>query len=229
MSERWISNKKYYCDFCKIFLADNKQTRNLHESGLKHKGNVERHLTEMRKRDAEKEKQAEYTARILGHVERKATAAYHSQDLASSRSETHRAVAGLANPSGRVYGVKADAKPVGVSERPKGPAGAASAAPPVTAAKIDEASGLGMWSVVESAPVEALVKEDKEDSKGNSDVNAVKEAPSKHANLDHEAVYEEDVDGEGVSGFQISEKRVAVSEDVDETVTFKKKKKRINK
>ena len=62
MSEYWVSNKRYYCKYCKISIEDNIPSRQQHENGLKHKGNVERFVRniykagEKRKKDAEEEK-----------------------------------------------------------------------------------------------------------------------------------------------------------------------------
>lgn len=62
MSEYWVSNKKYFCKYCNIYIADDKPSRTQHESGLRHKGNVERFVRglykagEKRKHDLEEEK-----------------------------------------------------------------------------------------------------------------------------------------------------------------------------
>lgn len=62
MSEYWVSNKKYYCTYCKIYIADDAPSRQQHENGLRHKGNKERFVrtlyktTEKRKHDLEEEK-----------------------------------------------------------------------------------------------------------------------------------------------------------------------------
>lgn len=41
MTEYWVSQAKYYCKFCKQWMADNKATRQLHDLGEKHKSQVE--------------------------------------------------------------------------------------------------------------------------------------------------------------------------------------------
>ena len=62
MSEYWVSNKKYYCTYCKIYIADDAPSRQQHENGLRHKGNKERFVrslyktSEKRKHDLEEEK-----------------------------------------------------------------------------------------------------------------------------------------------------------------------------
>jgi len=62
MSEYWVSNKKYYCTYCKIYIADDAPSRQQHEGGLRHQGNKERFVrglyktSEKRKHDLEEEK-----------------------------------------------------------------------------------------------------------------------------------------------------------------------------
>lgn len=62
MSEYWVSHKKYFCKYCNIYIADDVPSRRQHESGLRHKGNVERFVRglykegEKRKQDLEEEK-----------------------------------------------------------------------------------------------------------------------------------------------------------------------------
>lgn len=42
MSEYWVSKKRYHCKYCNIFIADDVPSRQHHENGMRHKGNVER-------------------------------------------------------------------------------------------------------------------------------------------------------------------------------------------
>eukprot|EP01038_Epipyxis_sp_PR26KG_P007581 gene7581-10329_t len=41
MTEYWVSQAKYFCPVCKVYLADNKASRQHHENGSKHKQKVE--------------------------------------------------------------------------------------------------------------------------------------------------------------------------------------------
>jgi len=50
MSEYWVSQQKYYCKICGVWISDNKQTIQLHNSGVKHKINVQA-LDKKRKED----------------------------------------------------------------------------------------------------------------------------------------------------------------------------------
>ena len=62
MSEFWVAHKKYFCKYCNIYIADDAPSRKQHETGLRHKGNVERFVRglykagEKRKADLEEEK-----------------------------------------------------------------------------------------------------------------------------------------------------------------------------
>jgi hypothetical protein len=42
MTEFWVSKAKYYCKTCKIWMADNKMSRQMHESSGKHRDLVQR-------------------------------------------------------------------------------------------------------------------------------------------------------------------------------------------
>jgi WW domain-binding protein 4 len=62
MSEYWVSKKRHFCKYCDVYIADDVPSRQHHENGLRHKGNVERFVRglykagEKRKKDAEEEK-----------------------------------------------------------------------------------------------------------------------------------------------------------------------------
>ncbi|KAJ3295370.1 hypothetical protein HK104_002747, partial [Borealophlyctis nickersoniae] len=69
MSERWVSNKKYYCSYCKIYIQDNKASRNIHEGGKKHKEAVEMFLRDVHRRSENKSKQDQETRAMLERIE----------------------------------------------------------------------------------------------------------------------------------------------------------------
>ena len=62
MSEYWVSKKRYFCKYCEVYIADDVPSRQHHENGLRHKGNVDRFVRglykvgEKRKKDADEEK-----------------------------------------------------------------------------------------------------------------------------------------------------------------------------
>lgn len=53
----WDRQTKHWCRYCQIFIHDNKTTRSLHESGAKHKTNVQKYLRKIQK-DSETERKA---------------------------------------------------------------------------------------------------------------------------------------------------------------------------
>ncbi|KIP11592.1 hypothetical protein PHLGIDRAFT_124735 [Phlebiopsis gigantea 11061_1 CR5-6] len=82
MSEYWVSHKKYFCKYCNIYIADDKPSRTQHETGLKHKGNVERFVRGLYKAGEKRKKDSEEEQREMAHVERAAAAAY-AQDVSA--------------------------------------------------------------------------------------------------------------------------------------------------
>ncbi|KAF5380570.1 hypothetical protein D9615_004654 [Tricholomella constricta] len=89
MSEYWVSKKKYFCKYCDIYIADDAPSRQQHENGLRHKGNVERFIRGLYKVSEKRKKDQDEEKRDMARVEQAAQAAY-AQDVA----------AGLAKPGG---------------------------------------------------------------------------------------------------------------------------------
>lgn len=76
MSEYWVSGKKYFCDYCRIYVQDNKASRQLHETSNKHKYSVARHLKGIHRSQDRKAKQDAINAKMLAQVERAALKQY---------------------------------------------------------------------------------------------------------------------------------------------------------
>ncbi|KAF9110392.1 hypothetical protein BGX27_006422 [Mortierella sp. AM989] len=89
VAEYWKSNAKFWCRFCKIYITDNKSTRNIHDSGTKHKENVERFLREQNQRGRDKEAE---TAKMNKQME--------AIEKAAMRQYQLDVEAGLVSPSG---------------------------------------------------------------------------------------------------------------------------------
>ncbi|KAI1321821.1 hypothetical protein EDD11_000097 [Mortierella claussenii] len=75
-SEYWKSNAKYWCRFCKLYITDNKSTRNIHDAGSKHKENVERFLREQNQRGREKEAETAKLNKQMEAIEKAAMKQY---------------------------------------------------------------------------------------------------------------------------------------------------------
>ncbi|KAJ1562751.1 hypothetical protein HK405_008343 [Cladochytrium tenue] len=76
MTERWVSTPKFFCKFCKIYVTDNRISRQSHEIGLKHKGNVERFMRQARKDEDIKAREAQQAHDLLRKIDRMAGAQY---------------------------------------------------------------------------------------------------------------------------------------------------------
>jgi WW domain-binding protein 4 len=69
MSEYWVSKKKYFCKYCDIYIADDAPSRQQHENGLRHKGNVERFIRNLYKSGEKRKKDLEDERRDIARLE----------------------------------------------------------------------------------------------------------------------------------------------------------------
>jgi WW domain-binding protein 4 len=76
MTEFWKSGERHFCIYCKCWLAGNKLSINLHESGNHHKNNVKAKLDQLRKTSLEKERQTKELNTTLGQMERAANESF---------------------------------------------------------------------------------------------------------------------------------------------------------
>ncbi|KAF9447948.1 hypothetical protein P691DRAFT_670391 [Macrolepiota fuliginosa MF-IS2] len=90
MSEYWVSKKKYFCKYCEIYIADDVPSRQHHENGLRHKGNVERFIRGIYKAGEKKKKDQEEEKREMARVEQAARAAF-AQDVSSGNAKASSA------------------------------------------------------------------------------------------------------------------------------------------
>ncbi|KAF4621118.1 hypothetical protein D9613_000513 [Agrocybe pediades] len=92
MSEYWVSKKKYFCKYCDIYIADDAPSRQQHETGLRHKGNVERFIRGIYKAGEKHKKDLEEEKREMRRVEQ-ATAAAFAADVGAGLAKGHTPVA----------------------------------------------------------------------------------------------------------------------------------------
>ncbi|KAK8921813.1 hypothetical protein KSP39_PZI020382 [Platanthera zijinensis] len=95
----WVSQGNKWCDFCKIYIANNPVSIRTHELGLRHKDNVAQRLSTMRKESAAKEKEHKEAAKALEQIEEKAKRCYQ-KDMASfqqAHKSTNNSAARLDN------------------------------------------------------------------------------------------------------------------------------------
>ncbi|CAL5046760.1 unnamed protein product [Urochloa decumbens] len=84
MTEYWVSQGNKWCDFCKIFIANNPFSIRTHELGKRHKDNVAKKLSTMQKESDAKDKEQQQAARALQQIEAKAKKSYQ-KDLENSQ------------------------------------------------------------------------------------------------------------------------------------------------
>ncbi|KAM5540202.1 hypothetical protein V8D89_006021 [Ganoderma adspersum] len=100
MSEYWVSHKKYLCKYCNIYIADDAPSRRQHETGLKHKGNVERFVRGLYKAGEKRKQDLDEEKREIARIEKAANAAY-AQDVSAGRSDSASSSrAGSSAPTG---------------------------------------------------------------------------------------------------------------------------------
>lgn len=97
MSEYWVSKDRYWCKYCKVYIADDKpvsspfllpsigciltplsfpQSRLHHETGLRHKGNYERFIRDIYKRGEKDKKDKAEEATEMARMEAVSSAHY---------------------------------------------------------------------------------------------------------------------------------------------------------
>ncbi|PRP84692.1 nucleic acid binding protein [Planoprotostelium fungivorum] len=77
MTDYWVSTGKYWCEFCKKFITNNKNQKDRHETGDLHKFNVLKHQQNLRKEKTDKEMKDAQTLKTLQQIE--AVAMGHSR------------------------------------------------------------------------------------------------------------------------------------------------------
>ncbi|CAF0734485.1 unnamed protein product [Brachionus calyciflorus] len=82
-SEFWKSNPKKLCDYCKIWIQDNKASISIHENGRKHKEEVRKKLEEIKKKSVEKKNEEKIYQKSMAAIEKAAMAAMQN-DLSSN-------------------------------------------------------------------------------------------------------------------------------------------------
>jgi WW domain-binding protein 4 len=86
MADYWKSGERHFCKFCKCWLAGNKISIDLHESGNHHKSMVKSKLEQLRKANIEKERQDKQMNETLGKMELAAHESYRRDMVAQATS-----------------------------------------------------------------------------------------------------------------------------------------------
>lgn len=85
MTDYWKSGERHFCTFCKCWLAGNKISIDLHERGNHHKNMVKAKLDQVRKANAEKDRQDKQFSQTLGQIERAANESFRRDMVANSQ------------------------------------------------------------------------------------------------------------------------------------------------
>lgn len=78
-SDYWVSNKKYFCKYCEIFIADDAPSRTHHENGLRHQGSKERFIRALYKNGEKSRRDAEEEAREMARIDQVQSSHLNSQ------------------------------------------------------------------------------------------------------------------------------------------------------
>ncbi|KAF9952954.1 WW domain binding protein 4 [Mortierella alpina] len=227
-SEYWKSNAKFFCRFCKIYITDNKSTRNIHDSGVKHKENVERFLREQNQRSKDKDAEKARTDKQMEAIEKAAMKQYQLdveaglvQPSTSTPSFPSRVETSVPVPAPATKKQDAAEKEPSESSQADVKEGTGSNSVPVAVpvAKVapnkpkDETVGQpGEWQTVEVRTLPHSSTSQKREQ-GNSGGSQKGESSSSH----HVVGADDDdgeVDPEDLQGFKIVEKTYPVEDDL---------------
>ncbi|OAV95325.1 hypothetical protein PTTG_03626 [Puccinia triticina 1-1 BBBD Race 1] len=86
MTEYWVSKQSYFCKYCDIFIRDDKPSRAQHENGLRHKGNLERYIRDIYKKEDRAQKERADEASQVSKIEKAARLSHQQKDLADTQT-----------------------------------------------------------------------------------------------------------------------------------------------
>lgn len=101
MADVWVSRKKWTCQYCNVTINDDVPSRQHHESGGRHKGNVERALQNLYKKGERERKDAQAAKREMDRIERLAAASY-AKDLSAAAAAAPLGDGPTADPKAKV-------------------------------------------------------------------------------------------------------------------------------
>ncbi|KAH9159853.1 hypothetical protein EDB89DRAFT_1041945 [Lactarius sanguifluus] len=155
MSEYWVSKKRYFCKYCDTYIADDVPSRQHHENGFRHKGNVERFVRGLYKAGEKQKKDAEEEKREMMRIERAANAAF-AEDVGAGRAQ-HASSSNVA-PRASTSSIQKPKKSGGISDYSTAES-LGYTDPDIERARAEverrRTQGVaGEWQLVESAPAE---------------------------------------------------------------------------
>ncbi|XP_040571817.1 uncharacterized protein [Lepeophtheirus salmonis] len=88
MTEYWKSQAKKFCQYCKVWITDNKASVGFHEGGKKHQMAVQTRLKDIRRKGMEDLRNSRDEAAMLRQMEEDALNTYRMKDLDSNSDIT---------------------------------------------------------------------------------------------------------------------------------------------
>lgn len=115
MTDFWKSNDRKYCDFCQCWIADNKPSIQFHETGRRHKLNVQKRLSDISRNSYKAQKEQSKVDADLRKMNDAAMKAY-MQDVTAGADISSRAMAEQQKAEAAAAAAAvADAEPAGPS------------------------------------------------------------------------------------------------------------------
>jgi len=174
MTEYWVSKVRYWCKYCKCWMADTKAARFKHEQGMRHKESVLEWMKENRQKKKDEQREKDELAREMAAIEKAAREQFKT-DVESGTAKFNAPAGGGAIPGygygnlhpfmpGGPAGGFAGGRPPGPPGPPPRPGGDSQAGPPppppkankqADAALAEELAKEGIILKVESADAAA--------------------------------------------------------------------------
>jgi len=180
MSEYWVSKKRYFCKYCDVYIADDAPSRQHHENGLRHKGNVDRFVRGLYKEGVKRKKDADEEKREMIRIEQAANAAF-AQDVGAGRAQYK---ASTSSSSSAVAPSSQKPKKSGGISDYSTPESLGYTDPDIERARAEaerrRTQGVaGDWQVIEKAPEEASSRtgEHGDHAHSNEETNKKREVP----------------------------------------------------
>ena len=85
MADVWISRKRWTCKYCDVTINDDLPSKRHHETGVRHKQNVQKALADLYRKGEQERKDAEHMKKEMARIEALAAESY-AKDQASSDS-----------------------------------------------------------------------------------------------------------------------------------------------
>ncbi|CBQ70372.1 conserved hypothetical protein [Sporisorium reilianum SRZ2] len=82
MADVWISRKRWTCNYCDVTINDDLPSRRHHETGVRHKQNVQKSLADLYRKGEQERKDAQHMQKEMARIEALA-AESHAKDLAA--------------------------------------------------------------------------------------------------------------------------------------------------